>query len=125
MQFPSDLLYARTHEWVRITGNTARIGLSDFAQDALGDLVFVNLPQVGDAVEAGSAVADVESVKTVSDVFSPVSGTVSAVNDALTDAPELINQAPYETWLVEITGVSSKGDLMTAAEYEALCQEEA
>ncbi|MGI6315839.1 MAG: glycine cleavage system protein GcvH [Christensenellales bacterium] len=124
MNTPKNLQYTASHEWILFTDeDTARIGLTDFAQDAMGDLVFVNLPQEGDSVIAGEAMADVESVKAVSDVFSPVSGIVSAVNEALLDAPQSINDQPYDAWLVEVTGITDKESLLNAEAYEALCRE--
>ena len=94
MNFPSELQYSKSHEWVRRQGNTAEIGLTDYAQSELGGIVFVNLPQVGDEVTMGEALGDVESVKSVSDVYSPVTGVVSEVNEALLDTPEAINRIP-------------------------------
>lgn len=121
-----NLLYAKTHEWAEIKDdNTARIGISDFAQHELGDLVFINLPEVGDAVTAGEAFGDVESVKAVSDVMSPVTGIVSAINQDVLDHPETINENPYESWFIEVEDISGKSDLMTAAEYEEFCRKEA
>jgi len=96
--------------------------LSDFAQSELGDLVFVNLPQVGDAVTAGETFADVESVKTVSDVFSPVTGTVAAVNEALNDAPQKINEDAYGAWLAKVENITGKEELMDAAAYQAFIE---
>ena len=97
MNVLEELKYSKSHEWVKMVDeNTALVGLSDYAQDALGDLVFVNLPEAGDEVTAGEAFADVESVKAVSDVYSPVTGTVEEVNEALLDAPESINESPYD-----------------------------
>jgi glycine cleavage system H protein len=120
------LRYAETHEWLESLDDTAaRIGISDFAQQALGDIVFINLPEVGDTVTAGEAFGDIESVKTVSDVQSPVTGTVTAVNQNVIDQPELINENPYENWLIEINEITDKSDLMTAAEYEEHCSKEA
>ena len=121
MNFPSELQYSKSHEWVRRQGDTAEIGLTDYAQSELGGIVFVNLPQVGDEVTMGEALGDVESVKSVSDVYSPVTGVVSEVNEALLDTPEAINQDPYGAWLVKAGGVSGGGDLMDAAAYEAYC----
>ena len=96
MNFPKELKYSRTHEWVRLQEDgTAYIGITDYAQDQLGDLVFVNLPSAGDSLQAGEPFADVESVKAVSDVNAPVSGKVKEVNEALSDAPEKMNEAPY------------------------------
>jgi glycine cleavage system H protein len=122
---PAELSYTTSHEWVSVEGDTYTIGLTDFAQDALGDLVFVNLPMEGDEVVAGEAFADVESVKAVSDVFSPVTGTVVQINEDLLDAPEAINEDPYGAWLVRVEEVSEVSDLLDADAYEALCAQEA
>ena len=120
MNVLEELKYSKSHEWVKMVDeNTALVGLSDYAQDALGDLVFVNLPEAGDEVTAGEAFADVESVKAVSDVYSPVTGTVEEVNEALLDAPESINESSYDAWLVKIGSVTDTEELMSAAEYEA------
>ncbi|MDR0743802.1 MAG: glycine cleavage system protein GcvH [Tannerella sp.] len=120
------LLYATTHEWVEIKeDHTARIGISDFAQHELGDLVFINLPETGDNVTAGEAFGDIESVKAVSDVISPVTGVVAAVNQEVLDHPENINENPYESWFIEVKEISGKSELMTAEEYEAFCEKEA
>ena len=120
MNVLEELKYSKSHEWVKMVDeNTALVGLSDYAQDALGDLVFVNLPEAGDEVTAGEPFADVESVKAVSDVYSPVTGTVEEVNEALLDAPESINESPYDAWLVKIGSVTDTEELMSAAEYEA------
>ena len=100
---PEDLRYLDTHEWVRVTDGTARIGISDFAQDELGDVVFVDLPEEGEQLAAGDDFGVVESIKAVSDIYTPVSGTVSAVNDAVEGEPELLNDDPYgDGWLVEV-----------------------
>ena len=117
---PAELKYTKTHEWVKEEDGVCVIGLTDYAQSSLGDLVFVNLPEEGDAVTAGEAFADVESVKAVSDVFSPVTGEVCAVNEELLDAPELINQAPYDAWLIKVANVSGAEELLDAAAYEAV-----
>ena len=120
------LLFTKSHEWVNmIDDTTATVGLSDFAQQELGGLVFVNLPEVGDEVEAGEAFADVESVKAVSDVFSPVTGVVCEINEELLDAPEMINDAPYDAWLVKVENVTDKEEFMTEEEYKAFCESEA
>lgn len=124
MNFPADLKYAKSHEWVRQEGDTYVIGLTDFAQDELGDIVFVNLPQEGDAVSAGEAFSDVESVKAVSDVLSPVSGTVMAVNEALMDDPAKVNSDPYGAWFIKVENVSEVEELLDAAAYEAHCDAE-
>jgi len=125
MNIPKNLKYTKSHEWVEvIEENKIRTGLSDFAQSALGSLVFVNLPEEGDDVTAGEAYADVESVKAVSDVNSPATGTISAVNEEVLDAPEKINENPYGTWFVVISEVSEMVELMDADAYEAFCREE-
>ena len=119
MNFPEDLKYVKSHEWVKtLEDGTVLVGVSDYAQDALGDLVFVNLPEAGDEVTEGEPFADVESVKAVSDVYSPVSGTVAEINEALLDAPESINEAPYEAWFMKAENVTGTAQLMSAAEYE-------
>ena len=119
MNFPEDLKYAKSHEWVKtLEDGTVLVGVSDYAQDALGDLVFVNLPEAGDEVTEGEPFADVESVKAVSDVYSPVSGTVAEINEVLLDAPESINEAPYEAWFMKVENVTGTDQLMSAAEYE-------
>ena len=119
MNFPEDLKYAKSHEWVKtLEDGTVLVGVSDYAQDALGDLVFVNLPEAGDEVTEGEPFADVESVKAVSDVYSPVSGTVAEINEVLLDAPESINEAPYEAWVMKVENVTGTAQLMSAAEYE-------
>ena len=120
-----NLRYAKTHEWVEsVSDTTVRVGISDFAQQALGDLVFINLPEIGDEVTAGIAFGDVESVKAVSDMLSPVTGTVSAVNQEVIDQPALINENPYESWFIEVKDCELASDLMTAAEYEEFCKGE-
>ena len=122
---PENLSYAKTHEWVNFIDNTtARVGISDFAQHALGDLVFINLPEEGDAVTAGDAFGDVESVKAVSDILSPVTGVISAVNQKLLDQPEKINESPYDSWFIEVTDITAKSELMTASEYGDFCEKE-
>ena len=125
MHFPEELKYTKTHEWVRFTDEgTAYIGITDYAQDQLGDLVFVNLPAAGDDLTAGEPFADVESVKAVSDVNSPVTGTVKEVNEDLADAPEKMNEAPYEAWFVLAEGITDQVELMDAQAYEAFVESE-
>ena len=124
MLFPAELKYSKDHEWMKEEDGVAVIGISDFAQDALGDVVFVNLPGEGDEVTAGEAFGDVESVKAVSDLVSPVSGTVCAVNEALLDEPEKLNKVPYEAWLIKVENVTDTEDLLDAAAYEAFCAQE-
>ena len=120
-----NLKYTKSHEWVSEEDGIYTVGLTDFAQSELGDLVFVNLPEVDDDATAGEAVCDVESVKAVSDVFSPVTGVVVEVNEELLDAPELINNDPYGAWLVRVGDVSEVEELLDAAAYEAFCAESA
>ena len=125
MNTPDHLRYTKSHEWILFADDgTAKVGLTDHAQEALGDLVFVNLPQVGDELTCGEALGDVESVKAVSDVYSPVSGTVKAVNEDLLDAPEAINADPYGAWLVEVEDITDQEELLDAAAYEAHCAQE-
>jgi len=120
---PEDLRYTSAHEWVReLEGGVVRIGITDHAQDQLGDVVFVQLPAVGDSVSAGSSIGEVESTKSVADIYAPLSGTVVAVNDALADTPELINSGPYdEGWMLELeTSEGVPADLLDAAAYREL-----
>ena len=125
MTFNPDVKYTKSHEWVRMDGDVAVVGISDFAQDALGDLVFVNLPQVGDEVTAGEAFGDVESVKAVSDLMSPVTGAVSEINEELLDTPENLNNDPFGAWIIKVENVTGTEELMDAAAYEAFCATEA
>lgn len=124
MNFPAELKYSKSHEWLKEEDGVSVIGISDFAQDALGDVVFVNLPEVGDDATAGEAFGDVESVKAVSDLISPVSGTVCEVNEDLLDQPELLNEDPYGTWIIKVENVTDTEELLDAAAYEAFCAEE-
>ena len=119
LHLPDDLRYTDEHEWARISGDTARIGVSDYAQDQLGDIVFVELPAVGDTIARGEVFGTLESVKAVSELYLPLSGEVVAVNTALTDAPELINQDPYAAWIIEVrpTDAGEYDQLLTAAAY--------
>lgn len=117
--------YLKTHEWVEfIDETTARVGISDYAQAELGDIVFVNLPEVGDDVNVEESFAEVESVKSISDIFSPVSGVISDVNEELEDKPELINEDAYEAWFIEVSDITSQDDLLTEKEYEEFLAEE-
>lgn len=114
MNVPDQLRYSSDHEWLSRDGSRVRVGITDYAQDALGDVVFVQLPNVGDAFSSGDSIGEVESTKSVSDVYAPVSGTVVAVNDALVDSPQLLNEDPYgEGWICEI-------ELSDEAQYESL-----
>ena len=119
MELKNDALYMKSHEWVVIDGDTATVGISDFAQSELGDLVFVNLPEPGDEVTAGETFADVESVKAVSDIYSPVSGVIAEINEELLDAPELINENANDAWFIKVENVTEQADeLMATEEYE-------
>ena len=124
MNYPNELSYSKSHEWVKNEDGVYVVGISDFAQHALGDVVFVNLPAEGADVTAGAAVGEVESVKAVSDLVSPVSGTICAVNEELVDSPELLNSDPYGAWIIKVENVNGTEDLLSAAEYEAFCKEE-
>ena len=124
MLFPAEMKSSKDHEWMKEEDGVVVIGISDFAQDALGDVVFVNLPGEGDEVTAGEAFGDVESVKAVSDLVSPVSGTVCAVNEDLLDEPEQLNKAPYDAWLIKVENVSDTEELLDAVAYEAFCAQE-
>ena len=124
MILKDELKYSKSHECVKLDGGTAVVGLTDFAQSELGDLVFVNLPEVGDTVEAGEVFGDVESVKAVSDVYSPVTGEVTEINEELLDSPELINDNAYEAWFIKVKDVSATEELLTAEEYKAFVESE-
>ena len=123
MNVPGDLRYTADHEWVRIEGNRLRMGITDYAQDALGDVVFVQLPEPGSAVESGASFSEVESTKSVSDVYAPVTGTVVEVNGELTDAPQRLNDDPYgEGWIcvIEVADAAKVTGLLDAEAYRAL-----
>ena len=124
MQIPEALRYTENHEWVAVDDGKARVGITDYAQDALGDVVFVDLPEVGTEVAGGEAFAEIESTKSVADVYAPISGTVVASNDVLADAPETINSDPYgEAWFVVIEGdVAPVDALMDSAAYAEFCE---
>lgn len=124
MSVPEELQYTRSHEWVRTEGDTATIGITDHAQDELGDIVFVELPETGATFDAGNSFGTVESVKAVSDLYAPVGGEVVEVNEALSESPEKINEDPYgEGWIVKIQ-VSGEADLLSASDYEQFLEEE-
>lgn len=123
-QIPADYLYTKDHEWVKIEGSTASIGITDFAQSSLGDIVFLELPEVGTEVEENSTFGVVESIKSVSDIYSPVKGKVTSINSALLDTPEKCNDAPYESWLVKIKiDIDQDHNLMSADEYSEFIQQ--
>lgn len=126
MNIPDDLRYSSDHEWARRDGDTITIGITDYAQDSLGDVVFVELPEVGAVIDAGAGVGEVESTKSVSDIFAPLAGTVVEVNDALTQHPELLNDDPYgDGWILvlEIDDASHVEELLDADAYRALTEE--
>lgn len=119
MRDPKELLYSKSHEWIDMhEDGTAYIGLTDYAQKALGDIVFVNLPEEGDEVTCGESFADVESVKAVSDVYSPLSGVTAEINEEILDAPEEINNDPYGAWFIKVSDITEKGELISLEEYE-------
>ena len=123
MEIPADLKFSRDHEWARLTGSTVRIGITDYAQDALGDVVYVDLPSVGTAIEAGAPLGEVESTKSVSEIYAPVSGTIVAVNADLSGSPESINSDPYGGgWIceIEISSTSAVEELLDADAYRDL-----
>ena len=121
---PAELKYSASHEWIKEEDGVYVIGLTDYAQSALGDIVFINLPEEGDEVTAGESFSDVESVKAVSDVFSPVTGTVCAVNEELLDDPAQVNEDPYGAWLIKVENVTATEDLLDAECYAAVVEAE-
>ena len=124
MSIPEELQYTRSHEWVRTEGDTATIGITDHAQEELGDIVFIELPEEGATFDAGDAFGTLESVKAVSDLYAPVGGEVVEVNEALNDTPEKINEDPYgDGWIIKLR-VSGEGDFLSASDYEQLLEEE-
>ena len=126
MAYPTDAKYTKEHEWIKINGNTGTVGITDHAQNSLGDIVFVELPKVGATISAGKSFGTVESVKAVSDLYAPVSGTVTEINGDLASAPEKINQDANNTWIIKLT-LSNAGEasgLLSAADYEKFIAEE-
>lgn len=126
MSYPEKYRYAKSHEWVNLDGDTALVGITDYAQESLGDIVFVELPKVGQQLEAGSTFGSVESVKAVSDLYAPVSGTVTEVNESLNGTPETVNAAANDTWFIKMT-VTNRDEanaLLSAADYEKFVKEE-
>lgn len=125
MNAPANLKYSKSHEWVKfLEDGTALVGITDFAQSELGDIVFINLPVAGDEVIMEEALGDVESVKAVSDILCPISGTVVEINEELLDRPQTINEEPYEAWLIRVENITGQEDLLDAAEYEAFVESE-
>jgi glycine cleavage system H protein len=126
MSYPSDRKYTKEHEWIKVEGDTGTIGITDYAQNSLGDIVFVELPKIGAKVETGKSLGTVESVKAVSDVYSPASGAVTAINEELTKEPERINSDAHSAWLIKLKlDGAPDSDLLSAAEYEQYLKEEA
>ena len=126
MSYPADLKYTKEHEWIKADGSSATIGITDYAQDSLGDIVFVDLPKVGSDITAGKTFGTVESVKAVSDLYAPASGTVTEVNGELSTAPEKINKEANQTWMIKVT-LKNPGELnglLSAADYEKFVNEE-
>jgi len=124
MSYPADLKYTKEHEWIRVDGSTGAIGITDFAQQQLGDVVYVELPEVGATITAGQVFGTIESVKAVSELFAPVTGEVTETNGSLKDRPDHVNSKPHETWMVKVK-LANPGEvssLMDAAAYEALIQ---
>lgn len=127
MSIPKDLRYSQDHEWVKVEGDKVRVGITDFAQSELGDIVFVELPETGDKVEAGQPFGSVESVKTVSELYAPVSGTVVEINEELSDSPEFVNESPYEkAWMivVEPSNITEVDSLLSPEQYEEMTKED-
>ncbi|CFX18489.1 Glycine cleavage H-protein, subgroup [Syntrophomonas zehnderi OL-4] len=125
MNIPQDLLYTNDHEWVRVDGEQAYVGITDFAQDNMGDIVYVEMPEIDDEIAAGDQIAVIESVKAVSSIFCPVGGTIIEINDALESAPELLNEDPYENYvaIVKMDNQDDLDQLLSPAAYEKLCAE--
>lgn len=126
MSYPEKYRYAKSHEWLELKGENATVGITDYAQSSLGDIVFVELPKVGQTLEAGSTFGSVESVKAVSDLYAPISGTVTEINEDLNSAPETINTAANETWLIKltVTNTDEANALLSAADYDKFVAEE-
>lgn len=126
MAYPADFKYTKEHEWIKVDGTIGTIGITDYAQNSLGDIVFVDLPKVGSDIAAGSTFGSVESVKAVSDLFAPVSGTVTEVNPELATAPEKVNTEPHSAWMIKVTlkNASELNGLLSAADYEKFIAEE-
>jgi len=126
MAYPSTYRYTREHEWIELDGNTGKVGITDYAQNSLGDIVFVDLPKVGSTVEKGKVFGSVESVKAVSDLYSPVNGTVTEVNESLASTPEKINTDAHGSWImkIEVADPSDAGQLLSHEDYESYIKEE-
>jgi glycine cleavage system H protein len=122
MPYPADLKYTKDHEWIRVSGDVAEVGITDYAQEQLGDVVYVELPDVGRRVNAGESFGSIESVKAVSELFAPAAGEIVEVNPSLKDHPELVNSRPHETWMVrlQLSDANAAGSLLDSAAYERL-----
>jgi glycine cleavage system H protein len=122
MTYPDDRKYTKDHEWVRVSGDLAEVGITDFAQQQLGDVVYVELPDVGSRVTAGQSFGSIESVKAVSELFAPVNGEVTEVNEALKSHPEAVNKAPHATWMIKVrvSGAGAAADLLDSAQYQGM-----
>lgn len=127
MAFPADYRYTKEHEWIKVEGNTGTIGITDYAQESLGDIVFVELPKVGAELTAGKSFGSVESVKAVSELYAPVSGTVTAINEELANSPEKVNSDAHKSWMIKVTlkDAGEANGLLSAADYEKYVAEEA
>src|SRR5919112_977641 len=126
MAYPSEYRYTKEHEWIKVEGNTGTVGITDYAQNSLGDIVFVELPKVGTEIQTGKTFGTVESVKAVSDIYAPVSGTVAEINNDLSTAPENVNKDAHSAWMIKVTlkDAGEANPLMTAADYEKFIAEE-
>lgn len=124
MNIPESIRFTKSHEWILQEGETAKIGLSDFAQSELGDIVFIELPEIGTEVTMEEPFAEIESVKSASEIYSPVSGVILSINQNVADSPEKINENPYESWLVEVESITALTGLMTFNEYQKHCESE-
>ena len=122
MSIPESLLFTKSHEWILQEGEIVKIGLSDFAQSALGDIVFIELPESGTEVIMTESFADIESVKSASEIYAPVSGVIQSVNQSIVDSPEKINEDPYTSWLIEVEAITDTCELMTFDEYQQYCE---
>jgi glycine cleavage system H protein len=122
MSYPADLKYTKDHEWIRVSGDTATVGITDFAQRQLGDVVYLDLPEIGRSISAGDAFGSIESVKAVSDLYAPMSGEVIEVNDALRNHPESVNQQPHDSWMIKVrlSAPAEAAGLLDLAQYEGL-----
>ena len=122
MNTPEGTRFTKSHEWILQTGQTVKIGLSEFAQNELGDIVFIELPEIGTEVTKGESFAEIESVKSASEIYSPVSGVIKEINTSVSDSPEKINENPYDAWLIEVEHITDTAELLLPDEYESFCE---